>query len=402
MDDEIIPKHFILLEQNNLKNIKFGWLNDELLKILVPEQKNSKDVVKINKNYLDARSFIHGIGSKKITFSNTYFKERRLYTELNDDVGCSILKYYFEDIFLGIYYTNDKYITSVKLEYSFFWGPIKDDDESKILKSVKLLDDDLEFMFKQKISEMYGPYNSSKSYQLVYELKFKKPLKLEKMMKYVWHFNSFLMLIKGEIIFPDTINAETSDGEKFVYLPKLLRYLKQKHVVRKTFSRIGYHEIEKHFDIILNSWFNLYKTIGEPISEYFQTFYTPLGYRSRLLENINSFQRIYKQTDPEIKYLMGSIEDAAKLYHGLRNIDPEYLCNIKETRNHYAHGDLGKLKSGVATELGDIGGMAYFVGMLVESKLISKITVENANVLRNSLLLSVFDSFNYKKISYET
>lgn len=407
MDDEKthkeIPKHFILLNKNNPKDRKFGWLENGLLKtIALSEQKSTlKYSSDINKTLYGFRSFVHAIGSRKITFSDIRFKTHLVHIGGKlGDVNCSTLTYSFKDIFLDIHYTDDAHISSITLRYPFAWGRFEDNCEIKTPKTVELFDGKLEFMFVRSASTGSGLNDLIKSRRLACKLTPRSPFDLEKMMEHVWHFNNFLMLIRGEIMFPDEITAVADSGNSFTYFPELLLHLKQNYTTHDTFpSRIWYEEIMKYFDVILNYWFNLNIQIKKPISEYFQTFYTPLSPRSRLLETTNVLQRIYKKTDPQIDKLLESMKDAAKLYRGICNISDEYLSRINKTRNHYVHGDANMTKRDVATELNDIENMACCVGMLVEGKLISEMPVKNASTLQN-LLQNVFYSRNFGNLSF--
>ena len=327
-------------------------------------------------------AYMHASGERKITFEG--LKEAYVKPLPNDASGVNICEsiYTFDNIILDAHYTKIPTVVSARVEYPFDWGMMIDTYEPTCLKRIHIPDSGIIIEVLQESERSQILQYKSKGRFLTYKIKADHGIDMNEMMKYIWQLNNFLTLFMGWPIYPQRIAMKDAYNEPFLYYPGSMFYLKKKINTTLFSRRMEYDEqIDERFECLLRRWFLLYRKVGRPISEYFESGRGNSLYRARFIDHTNTIQRIYRKTDKDTRHLCVPLSDAMKIYDGIYSPDPTLITSINETRNHFVHGDSKKLGRFVATSDFDLAKFGNIVAMLIEGKLLNMIAGDDPKLL---------------------
>ncbi|MDA7959306.1 MAG: hypothetical protein MPJ08_01075 [Nitrosopumilus sp.] len=378
---EDIPNQCMILGADP-DRMAFGRIYDSRVVITGPYDVVSSilnEVEPITETRLAA--YAHADGTRKITLEG--LKEIRSITQKSTAGGAiceSICT--FDNVILDAHYEKIPTVISVRIEYPFNWGMMTNKHEYKCHKSIRVPECGITVEVVQESEFSRTPNYESKEDFLTYTIKADPGIDMNMMMKYVWQLNNFLTVFMGWPVYPQRLTMIDADGTKFLHYPVELFDLKRRIPPTEHTHRMEYDELmDKRFEDILKKWFLLYRRVGRPVSEYFESVRGDSVYRSRFIDHTNTMQRIYRKTNNDTESLLEMLRDAVNIYRGIYEPGASLMESIKETRNHYVHGDRNKLDPLVVTSDFDLAKFGWIVAMLIEGKLLNMVAGDDPDIL---------------------
>lgn len=336
-------------------------------------------------------AYIHADGDRKITFEGIL--EFAIGPLPKNAAGVDLWEclYHFDNIILDAHYTKAPLVRSVRIEYQFNWGPMTNTHEYVCHKHICIPDSGISIEIVQEAEQNHILDSEFREKFLTYMIRSDTGIDLNNMTKYVWQLNNFLTLFVGSPVYPQRLTMTDVDDVKFLYYPRSMFDLKRR-IPPTSFARmVDYDElIHERFECLLRRWFLLYRKVGRPISEYFESVRGDYRhrdglYRARFIDHTNTIQRIYRKTDKYTKHLYVPLLDAMNIYDGVYSPDPMLITRMNSTRNHYVHGDLKTPGPNVATSDFELDKFSNIAAMLIEGKLLNMIMGDDLDLLHTIL-----------------
>ena len=336
-------------------------------------------------------AYIHADGARKITFEGILELVEGPLPENSAGVDLWECLYHFDNIILDAHYTKTPIVRSVRIEYPFNWGPMTNTHEHVLHKDIHIPDCGISIKVIQEAEQDRILDRESIERFLTYRITADAGIDMNDMTKYVWQLNNFLTLFDGSPVYPQRLTmTDTADG-KFLYYPRSMFDLKRRIPSTSFARRVEYDEIiHERFECLLRRWFLLYRKVGRPISEYFESVrgnrrHRDGLHRAKFIDHTNTMQRIYRKTDRNTRNLCEPLSDAVNIYQGVYSPDSMLITRMNATRNHYVHGDSEKPRPNAATSDSELSKFSNIAAMLIEGKLMNMIVGDDPDLLHSIL-----------------
>lgn len=364
-----IPSHLIIRRDSG-KQV-FGILYDKTL--VVMEYGLSDLEHECEDDRAGTIRYMHAYAPKKLTLVGLSVSNSNTYRDYTLDAPYLETTYKFTDIVLDRHYVNEPMVNSVRIKYPMNWGLTNAKFETTIHRTIRISSGEAVIKSMQ-VSECISANESDtkiKERFVIYEIKPGPDTPLSSAMDLTTKFNNFVTLIAGFPMYPQKIRVTDHNNMEFMYYPRS-KLVFDEMFPSSIFEPTDFLSIDPYFEKLLHRWFNLYRQVGNPISEYFASRFTASFPRMWFLDYVNTMQRIYKITDPKLGLLKDCLRDSMEIYKKIAPVDEELIEKINDTRNHYVH-NRPRTKDTIETTNYGLAILTNTMSMLIEGKMVSMI-----------------------------